>query len=150
MDVETPEGETLAIDDPRLIDRLRPSQRDVGELSLLHSERALTDCRPVSIISTATVRQLGDEAGAALDKRCFRANVYVDLAAGRGFAENEWVGRRLRIGEKAELLVMERDPRCKMITLDPDTAEPNPEVMRCLAKGHDSKAGVYATCSSRV
>ena len=40
---------------------------------------------------------------------------------------------------------MERDPRCKMITLDPDTAEPNPEVMRCLAKGHDSKAGVYAT-----
>jgi hypothetical protein len=31
-----------------------------------------------------------------------------------------------------------------MITLDPDTAEADPEVMRVLAKGHDTKAGVYA------
>ena len=31
-----------------------------------------------------------------------------------------------------------------MITLDPDTAQANPEVMRCLARTHDGKAGVYA------
>jgi len=31
-----------------------------------------------------------------------------------------------------------------MITLDPDTAQPNPEVMRCLARDHEGKAGVYA------
>ena len=38
---------------------------------------------------------------------------------------------------------MERDPRCKMITLDPDTAQPNPEVMRRLARDHEGQAGIY-------
>jgi uncharacterized protein len=30
-----------------------------------------------------------------------------------------------------------------MITLDPDAAEANPEIMRRLARAHDGKAGVY-------
>ena len=34
-------------------------------------------------------------------------------------------------------------PCCKMITLDPDTAEANPEILRRVARGHDGKAGVY-------
>jgi uncharacterized protein len=42
------------------------------------------------------------------------------------------------------MAVIDRDPRCKMITLDPDTAQANPEVIRHVAKGHDGTAGVYA------
>jgi hypothetical protein len=42
------------------------------------------------------------------------------------------------------MAVTDRDPRCKMITLDPDTAQANPEVMRRVAKDHDGTAGVYA------
>ncbi len=30
-----------------------------------------------------------------------------------------------------------------MITLDPDTGDANPEVMRLVARAHDGKAGVY-------
>src|SRR4029077_140317 len=52
VDVETPAGERLPIDDPRLIDMLREGIRDTRELTLLRSDRAMTDCRPVSIIST--------------------------------------------------------------------------------------------------
>jgi uncharacterized protein YcbX len=144
VDVETPSGETLTIDDPRLIDLLREGKREGLELSLIRSERALTDCRPVSLFSIQTSRQLSRDVGVELDKRRFRANVYVDLASEAGFGESAWVGRKLRLGAKAELAVMERDPRCKMITLDPDTAEANPEVMRCVAKAHDGTAGVYA------
>jgi len=144
VDVETPAGAVLAIDDPRLIDLLRERGREGLELSLLRSDRALTDCRPVSLISIQTARQLSEEVGVELDKRRFRANVYVDLAAGAGFGEDGWVGRRLRIGAKAEIAVMDRDPRCKMITLDPDTAQANPEVIRHVAKDHDGTAGVYA------
>jgi len=144
VDVETSPGQVLAIDDPRLIDLLREAGRDGLELSLIRSERALTDCRPVSLISIQTARQLSQEVGVELEKRRFRANVYVDLAAGAGFGEDAWVGRRLRIGAKTEIAVTDRDPRCKMITLDPDTAEANPEVMRRVAKGHDGTAGVYA------
>jgi len=44
--------------------------------------------------------------------------------------------------------VLERDPRCQMITLDPDTAIPNPEVLRKVARGHDGASGVYGTVLS--
>lgn len=30
-----------------------------------------------------------------------------------------------------------------MITIDPETARPNPEIMTLLARKHDGKAGVY-------
>jgi uncharacterized protein YcbX len=95
-------------------------------------------------ISIQTTRQLGQDLGADLDKRRFRANVYVDLASDSGFLENTWVGQRLRIGAKTELAVMDRDPRCKMITLDPDTAAANPDVIRRVTAGYDGTAGVYA------
>jgi hypothetical protein len=143
VDVEARSGERVAIDDPRLLEMLQEGIRETHQLTLLRSERALTDCRPVSIFSIQTVRQLGDELGIGLDKRRFRANIYVDLE-GPGFAENEFTGRTLRIGNKTTITILERDPRCKMITLDPDTAEANPEVMRRLARDHDGKAGVYA------
>jgi len=40
-------------------------------------------------------------------------------------------------------MILERDPRCKMISLDPDTGEHNPEVLRQVAQTHEAKAGVY-------
>ncbi len=137
VDVETPAGERLAIDDPRLIDLLRAGAREGHRLTLMRSERALTDCRPVSLFALQTARTLG------ADPRRFRANIYVDLASGEGFGENALVGRRVRVGAKAVVAVTERDARCKMITLDPDTGEANPEIMRRVAEDHGGCAGVY-------
>jgi uncharacterized protein YcbX len=144
IDVETPSGALLAIDDPALLRRLQDEVGGDHVLTLLRSDRAMTDCRPVSLISVQTARQLGEETGLSLDKRRFRANVYLDVANVKGFAEDAFVGKTLRIGPKVTVTVLERDPRCKMITLDPDTAEAAPPVMKTLAAAHDSKAGVYA------
>jgi uncharacterized protein len=143
VDVETPAGERLAIDDPRLMSMLREGIPESDELTLLQSVRAMTDCRPVSIISMQTVSQLSKEFGVAADQRRFRANLYVDLESGMAFGEDEFVGRTLRIGTRAEIAVEKRDSRCKMITLDPDTARPNPEVMKRLARDHQGMAGIY-------
>ena len=103
----------------------------------------MTDCRPVSLISIQTVRQLSGELGIELDQRRFRANIYVKLESGNGFGEDEFVGRNLRIGARSMITVLQRDSRCKMITLDPDTAQANPAVMRHLARDHESKTGIY-------
>jgi len=143
LDVETPSGERLAIGDPRLIELLRAGLRESHQLTLLRSDRAMTDCRPVSLLSIQTARQLEEELGTSLDKRRFRANLYVDLKSGRGFDEDRLVGRSLRVGAKTTIAVMERDPRCKMITLDPETGQQNPEVVKQLARAHETKAGVY-------
>jgi len=39
--------------------------------------------------------------------------------------------------------VVERDPRCMMITLDPDTAEKTPAILKQVAQAHEGMAGVY-------
>lgn len=143
LDVRTPSGQVLAIDDPRLITDLSGAMRDGQQLSLVHSDRAMTDCRPVSLFAIQTARQMSTELGSDLDLRRFRANIYLDLHSGIGFEEDRLVGRTLRIGEKTVVAITERDPRCKMITLDPETALPDPEIMKRLAQEHDSNAGVY-------
>jgi uncharacterized protein len=143
LDVETPSGEVLAIGDPALLRQLAERAGGAHSLTLLRSERAMTDCRPISLFSLQTAAQLGEEVGSVLDKRRFRANVYLDLGTAGGFSENAFVGRRVRIGPKVVISVLERDPRCQMITLDPDTAVPNGEVLRRVARGHDGTAGVY-------
>ena len=63
---------------------------------------------------------------------------------GEGFTENEFVGHKLQIGSTAVLEVIERDKRCKIITLDPETADADPELMRQVVREHDGTAGVYA------
>lgn len=143
IDVETPTGDALAIDNPELIDRLRHGIDEKHHLTLLRSERAMTDCRPLSIFSLQSARQLAGETGAAVDKRRFRANVYVDFTSANGFAENEFVGRSLRIGPKVIISILERDPRCMMITLDPDTGAIAPGLLKKVAQAHDGMAGVY-------
>jgi uncharacterized protein YcbX len=143
LDVEMPDGERLDILAPELLEFLQEGVRADHVLRLRRSHRAMTDCRPVSLFSLQTVQQLGDEVGIRLDKRRFRANIYVDLKSGKGFDEDLLLGRTIRIGDKATIAVLDRDPRCKMITLDPETAEPNPDIIKQLARLHETKAGVY-------
>jgi uncharacterized protein len=143
LDVVTPSGTLISIDEPALLEMLVDGLRGENHLSLVRSDRALTDCRPISLISLQTIKQVEEEAGGPIDKRRFRANVYLNLASQEGFAEDELVGRRLRLGTKAEIVVLERDPRCKMISLDPDTCEHNPSILRKVAQAHEAYAGVY-------
>jgi uncharacterized protein YcbX len=144
LDVVTPSGEIISVDDPALIKLLGAGIGEKNQLTLVRSDRALTDCRPVSLISLQTIRQIESELSMPLDKRRFRANIYFDFESeSGGFAEDNLVGRRLRIGSKATIMILERDPRCKMISLDPDTSEHNPEVLRKVAQAHDNFSGVY-------
>ncbi len=143
VDVETPDGKTLPVNDPILIDQLRLNTDGNHELTLLRSEKAITDCRPLSIFAVQTAAKLSEETGVAVDKRRFRANVYVDLTSAQGFAEDRFVGRSLRIGLKVTVAVLQRDARCMMITLDPDTAEKTPAILKAVAQAHEGMAGVY-------
>jgi uncharacterized protein YcbX len=39
--------------------------------------------------------------------------------------------------------IVERDPRCMMITLDPDSGEKTPAILKKVAQAHSGMAGVY-------
>jgi len=144
IDVETPDGKTFAIDDPALIEHLRANIDGKHKLTLLRSDKAINDCCPLSIFAVQSARKLGDETGVDVDKRRFRANVYLDLNSGDGFEEDGLVGKSLRFGPSVVIQVLQRDARCMMITLDPDTAEKSPAILKAVAQAHEGMAGVYA------
>ncbi len=142
LDVEQPDGSIYDVQSPEFLVSLR--DKSAGELSLHYTQKNAVDCRPVSIFSRQTLAQLEQETGLEIDKRRFRANFYVDWDSASGFYENELINRRLLIGDRLEIMVRELDPRCKSITIDPDTAETQPRILKHIARKHNGFAGVYA------
>jgi len=122
VSVETPDGVTYDdIEDPAFVADL---EKLTGRSLRIHTtQRGIFDARPISLFSLSAAAKLGDEIGMNVDKRRFRANFYVEWEnQDDPFYEMSLIGRTLKIGEWLEIAIVERDPRCTMITLDPDTA----------------------------
>jgi uncharacterized protein YcbX len=142
LEIKTPAGATLDVEDPAFLESLR--DKSAGELRLHFTQKNAVDCRPLSLFSRQTLVQLEQETGLELDKRRFRANFYVNWDTADGFYENDLVNRRLKVGDRLEVMVRELDPRCKSITIDPETAETQPRILKHIARKHNGFAGVYA------
>jgi MOSC domain-containing protein len=140
--VATPEGSELAVRSPELAADL--ARRSGRAVTLRFSERSLGDCRPLSLMGSASVRALGTELGMAMDIRRFRANLYADWRPDAPYRENDLVGRTLAIGERVRIAILARDSRCKMITIDPDTAQTDRRILRHVNEAHGTTLGVYA------
>ncbi|HYP50576.1 MAG TPA: MOSC N-terminal beta barrel domain-containing protein, partial [Pyrinomonadaceae bacterium] len=68
LDVVTPDGSVVAVDDPILIKMLGDGISEKNQLTLMRSDRAFTDCRPVSLIGVQSVRQIEAEMNVPIDK----------------------------------------------------------------------------------
>ncbi len=141
--VRTPDGRELPIDG----DDLRADlEKAVGApLFLLRDYRGNYDVAQVSVFDLGLAERIGAERGAPLDPRRFRANIYLQRDAAAAIPESEWIGRILAIGADLRLAVTEPDQRCMMITLDPQSAEADPAVLRIVAGSHANCAGVYTS-----
>jgi len=139
--VETPAGERFAVATAEL--RAHLQARSGRPLFLMRDHRGNHDIAQVSLITTGTIGRIAAESGTLVEPDRFRANFYLRTLGDEPFAEDDWVGRVLRLGEEARVAVTEPDDRCVMITIDPHTAETNPAVLRAVAQGHGNKAGVY-------
>ncbi len=98
----------------------------------------------MSLLGNASVQALGEEIGKPIDRRRFRANFYADWYDNQPFHEDILVGQTLQVGARLRITVLERDRRCKMITIDPDTGEVDASILRHIARVHDGKTGIYA------
>jgi uncharacterized protein YcbX len=139
VDVTTPDGAVMAVDDPALAAEIGGDTA----LSLLRCDRAMTDCRPVSLFSLQTAGKLTEEMERPIDPRRFRANLVLDIPGTDGFAEDALVGKTVQVGDRARIAVLDRDTRCAMIGIDPDTAERDRDIPAWVVKAHESRAGVY-------
>jgi uncharacterized protein YcbX len=105
------------------------------------------DAYPVSLLSIESCTELGDRnGGGAPDPRRFRPSILIEGA--EPHAEDGWIGEHLRVGE-AVVRVAEKDTRCVLTTLNPDTGERDLDTLRMIAAyrpPEDSEVcfGVYA------
>lgn len=134
-----PDGAARTWDDPELPEALAA---DLGRpLTLARAPRGQQD-RPTTVHVTieASLRALGASLGATVDVRRFRSNIHLDLDA-EPWAELDWCGRRLRIGD-AEVEVVESCERCAIPTRDPRTQDKWPELLRLLAAERATNFGL--------
>ncbi len=147
VEVRDPAGQKWPVGSAELLQLLQGQAAAGSVFRLTRAKTPQTDVRPLSLISAQTVERLAEEFGQALDARRFRANLLLDLPGG-AFSEDGLVGKTVRLGETAVIAVRERDPRCRLITYDPDalhTAEPLSGLMKLLDRQHQGRAGVYAS-----
>jgi uncharacterized protein len=119
-------------------------------------EDSFFDLYPLSVLTTSTLDQLGElEPESRFDVRRFRMNVIVDTQ-GSGFVENDWVGRKLAIGDDVQVGVALPDPRCCMPGVEQEDLPRDPKVLKTLARHNRIDvagtlfpcAGVYAVAEA--
>jgi uncharacterized protein YcbX len=96
--------------------------------------RQAFDAAPILVVTDGGVAQLG------VDRRRFRPNILLEGVDGP--QERDWVGKRLRAGS-ALLFVREPCERCVVTTIDPDTLEVDPDILRRTRLELGGMMGVY-------
>lgn len=126
------------------VDPLIPATR-ARPARIVTAGRGMTDSAfpSVSILNTASLANLSARMGKPLSVHRWRGNLWLDGAA--PWAEWDWIGRDIRIGE-AVLRIEEPITRCVATTVDPDTGISDANTLAALdaAFGHQD-FGVYAT-----
>lgn len=137
--VRTPSGDVFDVADSALWEELYPNG-----VRLIKQDRGIFDTFPLSLITTQTIDRLAETVGTQLDVRRFRPNILVEAADAAVFPEDRWVGCVLRIGGM-RMRVDKRDGRCVVITIDPETTERNPAILRTVASHRQGCLGVYGS-----
>jgi uncharacterized protein YcbX len=144
--IRTPDGATVELGSAELIREI--AGRFGSGVELLRLNQGIFDEGTVSVIALSTIWGIGRESGVELDRRRFRANIFVETDRKETFLEDDWVGGTLSFGEadpRPAVHVTMRDERCVMINLDPDTAKQDARIMKTVVRLNENTAGVYAT-----
>ena len=123
-------------------------RRHGAPVQMMRLDHGIFDEAAISVISLATTDELARLADVAPDVRRFRPNILVRPVSVGPFHEDEWVGGVLSFGDgdaAPAVAVTLRDVRCSMISLDPDSARPSPEVLKAVVRVNENNAGVYCT-----
>lgn len=148
--IRTPDGEELAVFGEELAAEI--GRRYGSPVEMMHLNRGIFDEASISVITSATVGEIGRLAAQRPDVRRFRPNILISSLKSVPFEEDDWVGGVLSFRETHEaaaIAVTNRDERCSMVNFDPGSARPDAQVLKAIVRARDNKAGVYGTVTRR-
>jgi len=124
-----------------------PTEIDSGEgAPYLHEPglEAFFDRAPLHLLSSASLAELQRlTPDSQFTVSRFRPNIVVSVN-GTGFVEDGWVGKTVRVGS-ADLLVIDRKPRCVMTTRPQGDLPKDPAVLRTVAQSNGGNVGIELT-----
>src|SRR6266568_3329242 len=91
--IRTPAGSHVELRSAELTSEI--GERLGSGVELMKMKHGVFDEAAISVISLATIAGIGREAGLDLDRRRFRANIFLETERGEPFLEDEWVGGKL-------------------------------------------------------
>jgi MOSC domain-containing protein len=142
--VRTPDGQELPVLGEELAAEI--GRRHGAPVQMMQMKHGIFDEGSLSVIAVDTINEISRLAGQNPDVRRFRPNVLVRLLRPAAFQEDEWVGGVLSFGEADNapaIAVTQRDVRCSMVNLDPDSASPAPEMLKAVVRVNQNNAGIY-------
>ena len=148
--VRTPEGADLPIFGEELATDV--ARRHGSPVEMMYLNRGIFDEAGVSLMTSTTVAETSRLAGQRPDVRRFRPNVVIASSRSIPFEEDEWLGGVLTFGEgkdAATISIVNRDERCSMVNFDPDSARPDPNLLKTIVRLRENMLGVYGTTTQR-
>jgi uncharacterized protein YcbX len=144
VEVHTPTGAVLAAGDPDL-DVALTALAGEPVRAARESGTPHFDIGAVHLISRSSLTALAAEVpgGTVVPVARFRPNIVIAGEWGPGFGD-DWIGRKVSIGETTRLEITEQTERCVTVTLPQPGVPRDKEVLRVLAKGRNTNFGVYA------
>lgn len=147
--VTTPDGKVFDWEDQELITEMEhksnrnittkaysPSHVPIGPIAVEH----------ILLATDASLEKLEELWGKGeVDLRRFRPNLFISLKDKKPFLEEEWMGRRMKIGNEVELQLVGPCKRCMIITVNPDNAERDSSLHKTVIKEANNNFGVYAS-----
>ncbi len=105
------------------------------------------DCANVHLLTTSTLAKLKQQyPEGRFEIPRFRPNMIINtLDQEPSFAENDWVGRTVAIGEQVRLKIFKPCPRCVMTTLPQGNLPRDNGILYTAVKNNQGNVGVYAT-----
>ncbi|CAM3741876.1 MOSC domain-containing protein [Mesobacillus zeae] len=149
VEITTPDGKIVDWGDWELIKEIETkSKKKVSSIQYApgHVPLGAIEEEHILLVTEPSLNKLKEIWGESeLDYQRFRPNLLLSLIDGAPFIEEQWFGKRLKIGKDVEIELKRHCERCMIITVDPKSGEKNPTLLKTVSKERNNHFGVYAS-----
>lgn len=113
-------------------------------LSIASKSNHFFDFAPLHLITSSSLSHIKKKYEEGdFDAQRFRPNLIIKTNEEHGFLENEWLGKKIMIGDELIIKIIEPSPRCVLVTLKQGKLKEDKEILRTIVNNSSAKSYTY-------